>query len=1096
MTERFAQEFADQTHLTPLALGVLAGAMLLVWLLRRGTSAALVLLIVSCTVSDAPRLSLGGLDFTVTRLLVVAAITRVLIRGEARGFAPRGIDWLVALYALASLVGYTVSRGAGGFVYRAGVTFDVLGLFLAFRLLVRDLDDVRAVARGLCWTVPFLAAAFAVEWLTRRNGFSVFGGVREVTWIRGGRLRCQGAFNNPILAGCFFAGVLPVAGAMAWSRLRDRGLGPTATGPAAGAAAVAACLTGVFFTASSTPAAMVLLIGAGFAGYPLWRQLRSFRWAAAAMVVALHAVMEKPVWHLLGRVDLSGSSTGYHRYRLMDAFVRNFAEWAPAGVVGTRHWGRGLDDLTNQYVIEGVAGGLASLVLFLAVLWAAFAGVGRMLRGLDADRRDPAALPVERRRAGADHLLAWSVGVALAAHCFAFIGIGYFGQIQVLWYFTLAATAAALPPPPAGGFAVESDDDRADGYSDGGAGGMTAANMTISISVVIPAHDEAAVIGRCLRALDRGLLAGDDARAVVVANGCSDRTADAAREAAGRLENLRVRVVETPAPGKANALNLGDDDLAAAGWAGGPRAYLDADVEVDGLSLRRVALALAEPGVLAAGPRARVELSGRPWSVRSFYAVWSTLPGVRAGMIGTGLFALSEAGRARFGRFPHVTADDTFVRLHFAEHERRSVGGATAVVHAPTTRRELVAIKTRAHFGNLELRDRRPDLWAGESVGAASGLRRLARDPRWWPALANYAAVRLAAPPRRRPPVGQRRPRPLGTRRRQPTRGSHAMNQTMNQATPKLSIVIIVWNDLAVLKDCLKSVSEQTGLPAQEVQVIVSDNGSTDGSVEWAREHYPQIEFALNGENLGYAKGNNRGITLARGELVLILNPDTVLHDRMLDGLVAFADANPQYGGYGCRVLNTDGTYQNPGPAVPVGEAAPGRRAVPLGPGRPAGAAGAAVRQRHVPAEVAGRDGARRRLAKRLLPARAAAGPGGVGRVRRTPFLPLRGSRPLPPHPRRARRAAVHARRRHHPPGRRLDEPGQDSVRDREAPQPAAVLLQTRGPRRGAAGAAVGAALVRGEAGGVPAQNPSSPSSAAAAAAAAAARTGRTCASG
>ena len=124
----------------------------------------------------------------------------------------------------------------------------------------------------------------------------------------------------------------------------------------------------------------------------------------------------------------------------------------------------------------------------------------------------------------------------------------------------------------------------------------------------------------------------------------------------------------------------------------------------------------------------------------------------------------------------------------------------------------------------------------------------------------------------------------------------------------KLSIVIICWNDLRVIRDCLRSIYE--GTHATDFEVIVSDNGSVDHSIEFIRKHYPEARIVENQQNLGFARGNNAGIHASRGEYVLILNPDTIIHDGALDKLVEFADRHPEAGAYGCRVLNPDGTYQ------------------------------------------------------------------------------------------------------------------------------------------------------------------------------------------
>jgi len=124
----------------------------------------------------------------------------------------------------------------------------------------------------------------------------------------------------------------------------------------------------------------------------------------------------------------------------------------------------------------------------------------------------------------------------------------------------------------------------------------------------------------------------------------------------------------------------------------------------------------------------------------------------------------------------------------------------------------------------------------------------------------------------------------------------------------KLSVVILCWNDLKVISDCLASIYATTHM--KDFEVIVSDNGSTDGSIEFIRKQYPQVRLIENGANLRFAKGNNVAIRVSQGEYVLILNPDTIIHEGALDGLVAFADSHPNAGAFGCRVLNADGTYQ------------------------------------------------------------------------------------------------------------------------------------------------------------------------------------------
>jgi len=124
----------------------------------------------------------------------------------------------------------------------------------------------------------------------------------------------------------------------------------------------------------------------------------------------------------------------------------------------------------------------------------------------------------------------------------------------------------------------------------------------------------------------------------------------------------------------------------------------------------------------------------------------------------------------------------------------------------------------------------------------------------------------------------------------------------------KLSVIILCWNDLKVIADCLASI--YAGTRSLEFEVIVSDNGSTDGSIEFIRANFPQVRVIENGRNLRFAKGNNVAIRASQGEYVLILNPDTIIHKGAFDRVIAFADRHPDAGAFGCRVLYADGTYQ------------------------------------------------------------------------------------------------------------------------------------------------------------------------------------------
>jgi len=123
-----------------------------------------------------------------------------------------------------------------------------------------------------------------------------------------------------------------------------------------------------------------------------------------------------------------------------------------------------------------------------------------------------------------------------------------------------------------------------------------------------------------------------------------------------------------------------------------------------------------------------------------------------------------------------------------------------------------------------------------------------------------------------------------------------------------LGIIIISFNVRKLLKECLESVIRETRDTRYEIWVI--DNHSRDDSVQMLKESFPQVHLIENTENLGFTRANNQAIAKCRCDLILLLNPDTIIQDGALDKMVRFMDEHADVGAAGCRVLNEDGTLQ------------------------------------------------------------------------------------------------------------------------------------------------------------------------------------------
>lgn len=258
-----------------------------------------------------------------------------------------------------------------------------------------------------------------------------------------------------------------------------------------------------------------------------------------------------------------------------------------------------------------------------------------------------------------------------------------------------------------------------------------------ALSVIIPACNEARFIDACLCAV----LASDgvDLQVIVAANGCTDDTAARARAHAPAFEarGWALDVLELPALGKPGALDAGD---AAAFHAN--RAYLDADVTVSPPLLGQIAQALdcAQPRYASGRP---MVAPARSAVTRAYSRFWVRLPFVARGVPGFGLYAVNAAGRARWGAFPQIISDDTFVRLNFAPAERI---GVPASFEWPMVEgfSQLVRVRRRQDQGVAEVARLYPGLFANAQTTRPSAgwlVAQALRDPL---AFAAYVAVSLA----------------------------------------------------------------------------------------------------------------------------------------------------------------------------------------------------------------------------------------------------------------------------------------------------------------------------------------------------------------
>ncbi len=385
--------------------------------------AALAFLVGACYMNLGYGIGLGALHFPPVRVLIALGLVRVVIRGERLAGRMNSLDWLMVVWTAWALLSSLFHRDVfETLVNRSGFVYNACGVYFFLRVVCQSLEDVVTLCRMTAILLTPISIEMLFERVTGHNLFSALGGVPEISEIRNdGRVRAQGPFDHSILAGTVGAVCLPIMIGL-WGRHRKTAV----TG-------IVACVSMVFASASSGPIMSVFFaIGALFMWS--WRhQMQLVRWLAVLSYIGLDLVMKAPPYYLIARIDLTGSSTGWHRAALIDTALTHLSEWWLTGTDYTRHWlNYGVVwspdhiDITNHYLRMGVDGGLPLMLLFIAILAKGFSFVGQTLRQADN-------LPSESR------FMIWALGASLFSHAATFISVSYFDQSFVFIYLTLAA---------------------------------------------------------------------------------------------------------------------------------------------------------------------------------------------------------------------------------------------------------------------------------------------------------------------------------------------------------------------------------------------------------------------------------------------------------------------------------------------------------------------------------------------------------------------------------------------------------------------------------------------------------------------------------
>jgi hypothetical protein len=386
--------------------------------------AAVPLLIGCCYVTMGQGVRIASLSVPFYRMILAVGVIRVIMRKETIGGSLNTIDKCVmawGAWAMFASLFHHFGPGSGP-KYSASLVFDISSCYFLGRIWCHNQKEVSDICKLLAFILVPVALEMAYERATGRNLFSIFGRISEMATVRDGKIRAQGAFRHAILAGTVGAGVFPLMIAI-WK--------PHRTAAAVGAVA---CLFIVVASASSGPL-MSLFFGIAALLFWRWRHLTGLvKKGAILLYILLTIVMTQPAYFIIARLDLTGSSTGYHRARLIDSAIKNIGEWWLFGTDYTRHWmATGVSfspdhtDITNYYIAFGVAAGLPAVVLLVAMLLTGFKWIGQIqINGGMIEAR----------------FFAWCLGAALFSHACTSISVAYFDQSMIFFWWTLAVISS------------------------------------------------------------------------------------------------------------------------------------------------------------------------------------------------------------------------------------------------------------------------------------------------------------------------------------------------------------------------------------------------------------------------------------------------------------------------------------------------------------------------------------------------------------------------------------------------------------------------------------------------------------------------------
>jgi hypothetical protein len=386
-------------------------------------AAPIALLAGSCYMTLGQGIDIGPFSLPIFRMLLAIGLVRSYFKKEYLSLRLNTADHLTLALGAWMMVASFFHNGSEGSgpIFISGQIYNFTLIYFLFRMWITNTSEYRHFLSGIALLVVPLAFTMVIEKYSGKNPLSVFGGVPEDVLYRAGKLRAQGPFRHPILAGTVGATCVPLIIGIYHERKLIACVG------------LVSCLIMVFASSSSGP---IISLIAGLLVIVLWK-IRHFTSLIIVFAVLTYGflmlIMEKSPYYLLAKIDLSGGSTGWHRSFLIEQTINHFDEWWIIGTDHTRHWmpfqGIGATthhtDITNYYIGFAVMAGLPALTLYSLLVFNSLNNVwklqSRNVQVVDSDR-----------------FLMWTLGAGLFAHAATSISVAYFDQSLIFIWMNLS----------------------------------------------------------------------------------------------------------------------------------------------------------------------------------------------------------------------------------------------------------------------------------------------------------------------------------------------------------------------------------------------------------------------------------------------------------------------------------------------------------------------------------------------------------------------------------------------------------------------------------------------------------------------------------